>query len=116
MKKQIIDLRGLLILILSGLLLVACARTQPPARLLVAATPTPAPTATHTATPQPTSTPRPTLTPTATPTPPLTQLTSGGCCVNPGWSPDSRQVLFIDKPSEGDPAGIYAVDILTGAQ
>ena len=122
MKKQIIDLgglqdlRGLLILILSGQLLVACARTEPPARPLVVATPTPALTATPTATPLPTSTPRPTLTPTATPTPQLTQLTSGGCCVNPGWSPDSRQVLFIDKPSEGDPAGIYAVDILTGAQ
>ena len=36
--------------------------------------------------------------------------------MNPGWSPDSRQVLFIDKPSDNAPAGIYAVDIFTGAQ
>jgi len=35
--------------------------------------------------------------------------------VQPEWSPDSRQVLFIDKPSANAPAGIYAVDIFTGA-
>jgi len=100
--------------LLYSLLLVGCARTEPPARPLVA-TPTPAPTAAPTATPRPTSTPLPTLTPTTTPTPQLTQLTTGGCCVNPGWSPDSRQVLFIDKPSDSDSVGIYAVDIFTGA-
>jgi Tol biopolymer transport system component len=113
MNKRTLDLGSLLTLILFSLLLVACARTAPPSRPLVAATPTPTTTATLTATQLPTSTPRPT--PTATPTPQLTQLTAGGCCVNPGWSPDSRQVLFIDKPSENALAGIYAVDIFTGA-
>ena len=103
------------LLFLAGLLLAACARTAPPDKPLIAATLTPTTAATSTATPQPTSTPRPTPTATTTPTPQLTQLTTGSCCVNPGWSPDSRQVLFIDKPSENAPAGIYAVDILTGA-
>jgi Tol biopolymer transport system component len=116
MKKQALDLGGLLTLVLSSLLLVACARTVPPARPLAATTPTSTPTTASTATPWPTSTPLPTPMPTATPTPQLTQLTTGGCCVNPGWSPDSRQVLFIDKPSENDLVGIYAVDIFTGAK
>ena len=121
MKKQTLnlggpqDLRSLLTLILSSLLLAACTRTVPPVRSLVTATPTPAPTSAPPATPQPTSTPLPTPTPTATPAPQLTQLTTGGCCVNPGWSPDSRQVFFIDKPSDSASAGIYAVDIFTGA-
>jgi Tol biopolymer transport system component len=38
-------------------------------------------------------------------------LTSGGCCVQPAFSPDSRQVLFIDKPGPDAPIGIYGVDI-----
>jgi Tol biopolymer transport system component len=108
-------IKTVIALFLHSLLLVACARTAPPSRPFVAATPTPTIAATPTATQLPTSTPLPTLTPTATPTPQLTQLTTGGCCVNPGWSPDSRQVLFIDKPSENAPAGIYAMDIFTGA-
>ena len=29
----------------------------------------------------------------------------------PSWSPDSRQVLFIDKPDSQAEAGVYAVDI-----
>ena len=67
---------------------------------------------TFTATPPPTDTPTPTLTPTPTPTPlpRLTQLTSGGCCVQPLFSPDSRRVLFIDKPAPGAPVGIYGVE------
>ncbi len=53
----------------------------------------------------------PTATPTAKPAyPSLRQLTSGGCCVNPYWSADSREVLFIDNPP-GRPLGIYAVDV-----
>lgn len=53
----------------------------------------------------------PTLTPTPTPVPPLKQLTEGGCCVQPGWSPDSKQVWFLDKPSPDTPVGYYAVNI-----
>jgi Tol biopolymer transport system component len=40
-------------------------------------------------------------------------LTSGGCCVQPSFSPDSSRVLFVDKPSETDPPGVYGLD-LTG--
>lgn len=40
----------------------------------------------------------------------LTQLASGGCCVQPWWSPDSQQVLFIDRPASR-PSGIYAIDV-----
>jgi Tol biopolymer transport system component len=39
------------------------------------------------------------------------QLTTGGCCVQPGWSPDSKQVWFLDKPSADAPVGFYAVNI-----
>lgn len=80
---------------------------------------TPTPTATATSTPTgtplptetPTVTPSPTVTP--TPTPSLMQVTAGGCCVQPFFSPDSQQVLFIDKPAENAPVGIYGV-ALTG--
>lgn len=56
---------------------------------------------------------KPTNTPTQTPTPSptLKQLTTGQCCTQPFWSPDSQQVLFIDKPDASAPTGIYAVDI-----
>lgn len=37
------------------------------------------------------------------------QLTSGGCCVNPIWSPDSSTVLFIDKPTPQGPTAYYGV-------
>jgi Tol biopolymer transport system component len=59
----------------------------------------------------PTVAPLPTVEPPSIPTPELRQLTSGGCCVSPSWSPDSKQVLFIDKPAANAPTGIYAIDI-----
>lgn len=62
-------------------------------------TPTPTPTATTIPTPSP------------TPTPSLRRLTSGGCCVQPFFSPDGKQVLFIDKPATDAPVGIYGVDL-----
>ncbi|WP_297853929.1 peptidoglycan DD-metalloendopeptidase family protein [Meiothermus sp.] len=37
------------------------------------------------------------------------RLTSGGCCVNPLWSPDSSTVLFLDKPNPQSPAALYGV-------
>jgi len=101
------DLRGLAIVILLAWLLAACAQVDPVP--IATATPTQMPTATATLKPSPTPPP------TSTPPPELRQLTGGGCCVQPSWSPDSRQVLFIDKPSESAPAGIYAVDVITGA-
>ncbi len=66
-----------------------------------------------TAEPPPTSTPLPTLMLTSTPppSPTLQRLTDGQCCTQPFWSPDSKQVLFIDKPEAKAPTGIYAVDI-----
>jgi len=86
-------------------LLAACDARQPePAVVTVVATPTndPAPVVTV-----PTDTP----TPSPTPKPPIRQLTSGGCCVQPFWSLDSTQVLFIDKPAPDAPSGFYAVGI-----
>jgi Tol biopolymer transport system component len=38
-------------------------------------------------------------------------LTNGGCCVQPSFSSDSQQVLFIDKPGDDVPVGIYGVNI-----
>ena len=67
---------------------------------------------------QPTATPTPPPTPTsmakADPTP--RPLTTVGCCPDPFWSPDSRMVLFIDKPTEESPSGIWGVDIAPGHQ
>ncbi|MCX7601845.1 MAG: peptidoglycan DD-metalloendopeptidase family protein [Meiothermus sp.] len=47
---------------------------------------------------------------THTPTP--RRLTTGGCCVNPLWSPDSSTVLFIDKPNPQSPTALYGVSVL----
>ncbi len=78
-------------------------------------TATPLPTSTSTATttpsPSPSATVSPTPTPTATPKPALQQLTRNGCCVQPFFSSDNQQVLFIDKPSPAAPTGIYGVNV-----
>src|SRR5690606_11789329 len=42
--------------------------------------------------------------------PTLRPLTTGGCCVQPFWAPDGQHVLFIDKPDEVSPVGLWAVD------
>jgi len=47
--------------------------------------------------------------PTPRPAPAFVQLTSGGCCVQPFFSPDGRRVLFLDKPSAIAPVGIWSV-------
>jgi Tol biopolymer transport system component len=72
------------------------ARTRLPT---AAVTPPPPPTLTHVPTP------------TATPMPTLQQLTRGGCCTQPFWHPDSSRVLYIDRPSEDEPLGIWAVAV-----
>jgi hypothetical protein len=92
------------LLILSSWLIGCAARNDQP---IVASTATPIePAATRVIV-------SPTAPPTATPTPApeLRQLTSGACCVQPAWSPDSKQVLFIDKPSDTAPIGIYAINV-----
>lgn len=43
--------------------------------------------------------------------PTLARLTEPGCCVQPGWSADGRQVVFIDKPDPAHPTGIYGVSV-----
>ena len=116
-----------IIWLLAGLLAACSSTAQPatptavqPAESLI----TPAATVvaiaaqpTSTDTPLPAPTTIPTAAATATPTPPppaapeLRQLTQDGCCVQPFFSPDSQQVLFIDKPDPEAPAGIYGVDL-----
>ncbi|MCB0213454.1 MAG: PD40 domain-containing protein [Anaerolineae bacterium] len=68
---------------------------------------------TVTDTPLPIPTPSPTANPTATvtPSPELRQLVQGGCCVQPFFSPNGQQVLFIDKPDAEAPVGIYGIDL-----
>ena len=39
------------------------------------------------------------------------QLTTGGCCTQPFWSPDSLEIRFIDKPDEASPVGIWGVPL-----
>jgi hypothetical protein len=45
---------------------------------------------------------------------PLVRLTEPGCCVQPGWSADGQQVVFIDKPDPAQPTGIYGVSVNGG--
>ena len=102
--------------VITLLLLAACASNIPPmpaATVETARTPTVAAIPTERPTGTPVAIPTPTITP--TPVPELRQLTRDGCCVMPSWSPDSRQVLFIDKPPGQNEANIYAVEI-TGTQ
>lgn len=77
------------------------------------ATPSPTASPTPTATATATSTPTPAPTPTATPTPmpELIQLTAGGCCTQPFWSPDSGEIRFIDRPTADGPVGIWSVSL-----
>ncbi len=101
--------------LLAAIPLAACATTPtatntapaPVATATVEASATPPPpplTATPTAVP-PTETP--TITP--TPAPVLRQLTSGGCCVQPAWSPDGQEVWYIDRPDAASPSGLWGV-------
>lgn len=57
----------------------------------------------------------PTLSLSLTPAPALRRLTNGGCCVEPFWSPDGQQVLYIDRPSQDTPSGLWSVDALGSA-
>lgn len=52
-----------------------------------------------------------TSTPVTASAPALRQLTEGGCCVQPVFSPDGQKVLFIDKPDAASPTGVYAVSL-----
>lgn len=87
--------------------------TSSPTRALPRAEPdlAPGPTATSTPQPGPSPTATPVPSPTPTPMPALRQLTQGNCCTQPFWSPDSGQVLFIDKPGPELPTGIWGVDV-----
>ena len=87
---------------------VAQAATEAPT---LAPTATPDPSPTPTATPEPTATATPTVTPTPTALPQAIQLTTGGCCTQPFWSPDSQEVRFIDRPADDKPAGIWSVPL-----
>lgn len=37
------------------------------------------------------------------------QLTEGGCCPNPVWSQDSEWVIFFDRSTEEEEAGLYGI-------
>lgn len=83
---------------------------RPTSSPVLVQTPRPAqPTATHA--PAVSATPTDAPPPTLTPTPVLRQLTQGGCCTQPFWSPDGREVLFIDDPPGDLPLGIWGVDV-----
>lgn len=106
MKPNLLIL-GLLIVIAAAL--AGCDNAPPLEVATLAPTPTGTPVPFPTA--RPTNTPQPTPTLTPTPAPQLIQLTTDGCCVNPGWSPDSRRVLYIDRPAANAEIGYYAIDV-----
>src|SRR5262245_24878130 len=119
--------------LIAALLLCACSTTAPPSPIQPTLNrPTEqAPRATAAVTPAATvaQTPRPTAQPlSASPSPSVTlpvpsstvppaprQLTEGGCCAQPFWSADGSQVRYIDRPSSGQPSGIWAVSANGGA-
>lgn len=106
--KTTILIRSFIVLII--LILAACASPTPPVSIDARQSVQP------TATSEPTATPSPVRTSTATPIPPTLippksiQLTSGGCCIGPTWSPDSKRILYIDRPAANAPAGLYALE------
>jgi len=64
--------------------------------------------------PRPTPTPTPGRSPTAGPSTSAdgwspVRLTNGGCCPDPFWSADSREVRFLARPEPTQPASIYAI-------
>lgn len=61
-----------------------------------------------------TGTPTPEPTPTSTPSPAARQLTTGGCCVQPSWSPDGSQIWYIDRPTTTSPSGIWGIAVAGG--
>ncbi len=84
-----------------------------------AVTPTPRPaetvrvefTSTQVPASSPGASPASTETQAPSPTPVVVQrLTSGGCCADPSWGPDSQSVYYLDRPSQGGEFGIFRVD------
>lgn len=69
-------------------------------------TPTRVPASSPGASPAPTETQAPSPTPVV-----VHRLTSGGCCAEPTWGPDSQAVYFLDRPSQEGELGIFRVDI-----
>ena len=98
-----------------ALSLSGCARPEDGPAPTVAALLTSAPTALpavalHTATPVPTVLlPTATPEPSPTPGPSLKQMSTGGCCTQPFWSPDGQSIWFVDRPPDL-PGGIWALD------
>ncbi|WP_407569383.1 TolB family protein [Deinococcus altitudinis] len=50
-----------------------------------------------------------------TPQAALTRVTSGGCCTGTVWTPDSRALLYIDRPPGTAKAAMYSVPATGGA-
>ena len=44
----------------------------------------------------------------------LTRVTSGGCCGGTAWTPDSRSLLYIDRPPGAARAAVYSVPAAGG--
>ena len=115
------------------LFLVSCSRVETPTP---AATPSLSPTALPTELPkleliitpgelfinqdtvqaEPTAEPtvQPEASATPVPTASLRQLTDGGCCTEPFWSPDGQQILYIDHPSAEVQSGLWGVGLQGG--
>ncbi|MGY2893280.1 TolB family protein [Deinococcus sp. UYEF24] len=51
----------------------------------------------------------------STPKAALTRVTSGGCCTGTAWTPDSRALLYIDRPPGAAKAAMYSVQAAGGA-
>lgn len=43
--------------------------------------------------------------------PQFRQIVQGGCCPGAFWSPDSRSLLYIDRPDPSAPTGLWSVDV-----
>ncbi len=98
---------------LLALFVSACAAAFSPAPFR----PTPLPPAPDQSAPRASETPAsPILVPIPSPTqaPNLSQLTSGGCCVEPFFHPDGSTVLYLDRPEPDGPSGLWGVPLSGG--
>jgi Tol biopolymer transport system component len=61
-------------------------------------------------------TPTPTAAAPAAAAPVMMRLTEPGCCTDAFWSPDGREVRFVDRPAGVGRAGVYGVDVTSGVR
>ena len=116
--QQWIGAAGVVMLLLGGCTSRPQSTPTPTALATRSSAPAPKPTIEvlegHILTPTPMPTvgpPTPSPQPMPASSPTFTQMTAGGCCVQPFFSPDGSRVLYLDKPDPNATTGLWSVPI-----